>query len=42
MEFLKRLCERNQCKVAEVMSADVNYVVTSAGHRQFRRAEKRS
>ena len=28
-EFLKRLCERNQCKVAETMSADVNYVVTA-------------
>jgi hypothetical protein len=30
-EFLKRLCERNQCKVAEAMSADVNYVVTTPG-----------
>ncbi len=30
-EFLKRLAERNRCKIAEGMSADVNYVVTAAG-----------
>ena len=28
-EFLRRLCERNRCKTAEAMSADVSYVVTS-------------
>lgn len=28
-EFLKRLIERNRCKVALAMSADVNYVVTT-------------
>ncbi|HEY3324215.1 MAG TPA: hypothetical protein VGP72_27435 [Planctomycetota bacterium] len=26
-EFLKRLCERNRCRVNDVMSPDVNYVV---------------
>jgi hypothetical protein len=31
-EFLKRLCERNRCAVADVMTADVNYVVTQAGN----------
>lgn len=30
-EFLKRLCERNRCKTADAVSADVNYVVTAAG-----------
>jgi len=31
-EFLKRLCERNRCKVVDAMTSDVNYVVTSAGN----------
>jgi len=31
-EFLKRLAERNGCKVASEMSNDVNLVVTSAGN----------
>ncbi|MCY3020006.1 MAG: hypothetical protein NTW87_13385 [Planctomycetota bacterium] len=30
-EFLRRLCERNRCHVTDTMSADVSYVVTSAG-----------
>jgi len=30
-EFLRRLCERNRCKVADAVSADVDYVVTAAG-----------
>jgi hypothetical protein len=30
-EFLKRLCERNRCTVTEVLTADVNYVITLAG-----------
>jgi len=30
-EYFRRLCERNRCKTADVMSADVNYIVTSAG-----------
>ena len=29
-EFLKRLCERNHCRTADAMTADVNYVVTTA------------
>jgi NAD-dependent DNA ligase len=29
-EFLKRLCERNHCRTTDIMSADVNYVVTTA------------
>ena len=29
-EFLKRLCERNHCRTADAMSADVSYIVTSA------------
>ena len=29
-EFLKRLCERNHCRTTDTMSADVNYVVTTA------------
>ena len=29
-EFLKRLCERNHCRSTDIMSADVNFVVTTA------------
>ncbi len=29
-EFLKRLCERNHCRSTDLMSADVNFVVTTA------------
>ncbi|HYF49743.1 MAG TPA: BRCT domain-containing protein [Planctomycetota bacterium] len=31
-EFLRRLCERNRCKVVDAMTNDVNYVVTSPGN----------
>jgi hypothetical protein len=30
-EYLKRLCERNGCKVSSVMSPNVNFVVTGIG-----------
>lgn len=29
-EFLKRLCERNHCRSTDIVSADVNFIVTTA------------
>ncbi|MFH0939262.1 MAG: hypothetical protein V1899_08275 [Planctomycetota bacterium] len=38
-EFLKRLCERNACRVTDIMGAEVNYVVSVAGQTNLARVK---
>ncbi|MCW8133037.1 MAG: hypothetical protein KIS92_22000 [Planctomycetota bacterium] len=40
-EFLKRLCERNRCKVAPEMSSNVDFVITTADSASIAMLEER-
>lgn len=40
-EFLKRLCERNRCKVAPSMTADVDFIITTSDSATLEMLEER-